>query len=76
MCFQSRNFSATIFSASKASFEVANANSASYAISSIGMCRYPKRSQLSAYARKKVFRPQNPPLNYVNKFVEVNCLIS
>ena len=41
----SYNFSATIFSASKTSFDVVNASSASYAIASNGLCRYPKHSK-------------------------------
>lgn len=56
--FQSRSFSATIFSASKTTSEVVNANCASYAIASNGLCRYPKRSQLSAYERRKSSAPR------------------
>jgi hypothetical protein len=43
------SFSATNFSASKIVMEVANILSASYAMTSKGLCRYPKRSKPFAY---------------------------
>ena len=52
------NLSATTFSASKASLEVANAASASYAMISNGLSLYPKRSKPSAYERRKRSGPR------------------